>query len=68
MQVNQPFNFDFHTGDVGHSVLIGLIGAGKHFPVELAKLWNTGHPGVTVSSALAGAPNAPASQRAGKKN
>ncbi|MGA4422872.1 hypothetical protein ACI2UY_22290 [Ralstonia nicotianae] len=68
MQEIQPFNFDFHTGDVGHSVVIGPVRAGKHAAVELAMLWNTGHPGGIVSSAQAGTSNALASKRAGKKN
>lgn len=68
MQENQPFKFDAHTGDVGHSVVIGPVGAGKTVPAELARLWNTGHPGGTVSTAQAGTPNAPVSKRGGKKN
>lgn len=50
----EPFKFNFHAGEVGHSVLIGQIGASKTPPAELVELWNTGHPGGKVSFAQAG--------------
>ena len=67
MQENQPFKFDVRTGDVDHSVVIGSVGAGMTVSAELVRLWNTGHPGGTVSIAQSGTPNAPVSKRGGEK-
>ncbi|MCM3583751.1 hypothetical protein M3795_25100 [Ralstonia pickettii] len=66
MKEKNPFNFDVHTGNVGHSVVIGQVGAGMTVPAELVKLWSTGHPGGTVSIAQAGALDAPRKKRRGK--
>lgn len=62
MKENQPFKFDVHTGDVGHSVVIGPVGTGKTVPAELVRLWNTGHPCGNIWIAQAGTPNAPGSK------
>ncbi|CAJ0807607.1 MULTISPECIES: hypothetical protein [Ralstonia] len=68
MKENRPFKFDYHTGEVGHSVVIGPVGAGKTVPAELLRLWATGHTGGTVSITQASTPKAIVSKRGGKKN
>lgn len=50
----RPFKFNLHSGDVGHTLVIGSISAGKTAPAEQGKLWECGHPGGKVSVAQAG--------------
>jgi hypothetical protein len=39
-----PFKFNYHAGDVGHSVVFGQTGSSKAVPAALAKLWGAIHP------------------------
>ncbi|RXV64543.1 hypothetical protein D1006_40235 [Burkholderia stabilis] len=49
----QPYRFITHTSEVGHTLVIGQIGSGKTVFAELAKQWETGHPGGSISIAQA---------------
>jgi len=49
----EPLEFNFHAGDVGHTVVIGSAGAAKSVPEEWLKLLDCGHPGGVVSAAQA---------------
>ncbi|GJH38271.1 hypothetical protein CBA19CS91_35960 [Paraburkholderia hospita] len=49
----EPFKFAPHAGDVGHSMMVGLIGSSKTVSAELVKLWSVGHPGGSASVAQA---------------
>ena len=50
----EPFHFNAHAGDVGHSMVIGHTGSGKAvLTTELVKLWGAGHPGGSSSVAQA---------------
>ena len=50
---NEPFKFNLHAGDVGHSLVIGPTGSGKTVSAELVKLWSAGHPAGSSSVAQA---------------
>ncbi|HDR9758763.1 hypothetical protein KDX16_33625 [Burkholderia vietnamiensis] len=50
----RPFKFNFHSGDVGHTLVIGSISNGKTAPADLVKLGECGHPGGKVSVEQAG--------------
>ncbi|MEK7898010.1 hypothetical protein AAB990_40090 [Burkholderia contaminans] len=41
----EPYAFQTHPSEMGHTIAIGPISSGKSVPTELAKLWATGNPG-----------------------
>ena len=49
----EPFQFNSHAGDLGHSMVIGPTSSGKTAWAEQVKLWSVGHPGESTSVAQA---------------